>query len=75
MQVSDGACVTVQERDEARKALETAVAAAPAELANGKRAAGPAEADEDVAEGPAKRVRPLHSLLLLGAFLPCHSVV
>ena len=44
-----------QERDEARKALESAVAAAPGELANGKRPAGPEE--DNGAEVPAKRVR------------------
>ena len=47
-----------QERDDARKALETAAAAAPAELANGKR--GAAQEEEEgaaVEEGPAKRVR------------------
>jgi Prp19/Pso4-like len=42
-------CVIVQERDEARSALETAQAAAP--VANGKRAAD----DEDIAQ-PAKKV-------------------
>ena len=46
------ACVR-QERDEARKALESAsVVAVAAEAANGKRPA------EDGEEGPAKRVRP-----------------
>ena len=46
-----------QERDEARKALETAAAAAPAEMANGKRGAAEEEDGAAVEEGPAKRVR------------------